>query len=173
MLYNTLKNGDGIVMEIADNLNYIDNVFAHVIQDDKLQRIYFSKLYLIASTVASTGISMSEASNVQKYLFRSNRMLLSSNTSSYYSEIFKQQISLAKSSGQEVLHSHVHPLRYIFNFLTKLMYMNKEITEKHLGEETWCFRNGGRLSLSDISILINSMVLSETYDSNLLDVFFE
>jgi hypothetical protein len=91
----------------------------------------------------------------------------------YYSEVFKQQLSLAKSSGQEVLHSHVHPLRYIFNFFAKLLYMNREITEKHLGEDTWCFRNGGKLTIDDISILISSMSMQDSYDSNLLEKHLE
>ena len=113
---------------------------------------------MIASAVVKTGIPLAEVSNVQKYLYRTNRMLLSKDTSMYYSEIFKQQLSLAKSSGQEVLHSHVHPLRYIFNFFAKLIYMNREITEKYLGEETWCFRNGdGKLTINDIATLIDSM----------------
>ena len=31
----------------------------------------------------------------------------------------------------------LHPLRFAFNFLFKILYMNRNITEKVLGESTW------------------------------------
>ena len=65
-----------------------------------------------------------------------------------------------------------HPLRYISQFLAKLFFLNKEITEKHLGEETWYFEDDKKIKLDDLKTLFESMEIGK-YHSNLAEVYIQ